>query len=459
MIVFFLGSLILLLMAGLTLAATAAVTALLCLTAFFAMSVLWRHRVIVAARFQNAIRFCGTSVVAAGIMLLLIRTAAVHRNQNEPAALRSAESLVSVVTADEPTPGAAEEDNTTASIGDVTASSESGVSEPDPPDVRYLILTEEQLVRLLNADSELLKDLNQLQQVYAMVPISPTGPGTLQPLFPGTLLRQALTPSAVSTLSQTVARIVANAESPGSDSTPPESSTVAEVDHEATAPSNLFAESPESSVAGTAPLPEWIDHPGVGQLVVKSRMVPASESPEDALQQPVNDALQNHIRQLARRELGGPADWEKLVRISLTANALRSSVVRTESRSEVVVAADGDHSMRQTYALIEFPEALERQAVSAIRSKVRMNRVVTLALLVGSIWLAAAFFSVACRVSQRGTLFRKLATLPVLAVLIIPCLLSALLMVARIDSGQVLVLIPNQPPVTAVVDMPVTERL
>ncbi|MEZ6124583.1 MAG: hypothetical protein R3C49_15600 [Planctomycetaceae bacterium] len=131
-------------MAGLTLAATAAVTALLCLTAFLQCLPSGDIELLLLPDFfRTRSAFAGRRSLP-GIMLLLIRTAAVHRHQNEPAALRSAVRGV-CRHADEPTPGAAEEDNTTASIGDVTARQNRVFQSLIRLDVRYLILTEEQL--------------------------------------------------------------------------------------------------------------------------------------------------------------------------------------------------------------------------------------------------------------------------------------------------------------------------
>ena len=71
---------------------------------------------------------------------------------------------------------------------------------------------------------------------------------------------------------------------------------------------------------------------------------------------------------------------------------------------------------------------------------------------VGFLWLSVILFSMACRASQSGSLLRRLATFPVMALLIVPCMLVFAFMVGAMIKGATFEFATEDGRITCVVD-------
>ncbi|MEQ9406705.1 MAG: hypothetical protein RIK87_03225 [Fuerstiella sp.] len=307
----------------------------------------------------------------------------------------------------------------------------------DNGNVVLLPLSDEVIATLLSPDAaEALAKLNEslpaeLRQAYAMIPLGPaaprTGPPVLREALSSAAVREVLTPkniqAAVSGFLQLIAAEPAEAGTimTASQTTPDDGA----------ADITLPAEQDSEYVPAS-----WIDNPGLGRVVVTSGFEAATMPPEDALQPAILEALRHRVSQRVRQEFGGDGYWNKLVEIVVSDEVIRRCIVETDARTEVIDVLGSPQRMQQTYALVEFPESLEQQMLADIRAGLKQDRAISLCLTLGLLWLCAVLLSMAFRVVQHPTVWRKLITIPILCVLMIPCLLAGGLLVGAAWKGR-----------------------
>ena len=331
-----------------------------------------------------------------------------------------------------------------------TAETDEQPGAPEPAagvanDTMVLLISGDDVQKLLGQDgANAVAGLEGLKRVYAMVPLPTTGAGAIPPalldaLDPDTL-RHVLSPGAMQIIATALSQVIVSqrTEPPGvSGSLPAESDGTDEV---------VVAERPPHVLAS------WVSNPGVGQLVVKSEFLEATIDEEEALRESIVTALKEQVSRRAAKDFGANEDWQKLVDVSLTDQALRFCILSTDARTEVIESSAGSHPMQQTFALVEFPESMEQQVLNQIKVALRENRLVALCVTIGVLWLTAILFSAACRFSQGGSLLRNLATFPVMALLILPCMLICAFMVGAMIKGATFEFKSEDGRMTCVVD-------
>lgn len=293
--------------------------------------------------------------------------------------------------------------------------------------VIWLPLSEEVIAGILSPEgAAAVAELNEslppeLRQAYAMIPLSPTGPpggsAVLHQAFSSAVVRQAFTPQNLQAAVRGIVRLVSKNDNPKKQPTP----------------EAARAEAPADQDYAAA---EWIDHPGIGRVVVKSEFVEAGVSAAEALRPAIVEALRERVTKLTRQEFNSDGQWDKLVDIAVSDEVLSQCIVETDVRTEVISTVDGPKRMQQTRALVDIPEALETQILKDVRSALKQNRAIAVCITVGLMWLAAVLLAVAVRAGQHGSLLRKLATVPVLSLLCLPCLLISLFMAHGMIDGQ-----------------------
>lgn len=163
-------------------------------------------------------------------------------------------------------------------------------------------------------------------------------------------------------------------------------------------------------------------------------------------------ALLARIAEVTSHEFAGTSGWQKLIDLQVTDNAINDWIVDTDTLVEVVNSVDGDHPMRRTYALVEFPSSIEHQAIIQLRGAVKTNRLVMFSVALGSLWLCAMLLGIAVRTGQSSSSLRKLATLPAMALLIIPCLLLFGAMLKGMIDGEAINFGSSQDRIVCVID-------
>lgn len=317
--------------------------------------------------------------------------------------------------------------------------------QKDDDQAMVLFVTSKELQKLIGKDSmNRLGGLEGLQRVYAMVPLSTKGPAGLPPVLREALspaaLRQVLSPAGIKVMTAALTQILTagDDQSDGNgqnEKAAVQSITPVELLTEAT------AESPEGDdvvVETEEPrhiLATWVDNPGVGQVVVKSDFLEATTREEEALRSPIEAALKLRVSHVVERDFGADASWDRLVDVSLSDGAIRDCIVSTDVRTEVIETSEGSHPMQQTFALVEFPESMELQVLSEVKSALRQNRLIAVCCCVAVLWLTAILLSVACRATQGGSLLHKLFAFPVMALLIVPCMLAFAFLIGAMIKG------------------------
>jgi hypothetical protein len=322
-------------------------------------------------------------------------------------------------------------------------------SEPVEPraqefrDAVLLYISEQDFHKLLVRDEQGgLVGLDQLQQGFTLIPLPAAGPVA----FPAAM-RRVLSPAGMQILEKALSQILEL--TPGQSSSEIAASFPAANEKDGLSsepplaiPEAEGARASESSdlpgvtvtVATRPTLADWVHSPDV----VKSEFLEASVSAEDALREPVLQKLEERIDQLVRQQWGTAIPWRKLVHVVVPNQVIRQCIVRSDARTEVIETSEGSHPMRQTYALLDIPPFLEAQIMERVQQGIQRNRMITLCLALGTLWLAIIAFSAACRATRGSSLLRKLAAFPVMAALMIPCLLVSVLLLESMISGRLL---------------------
>lgn len=297
---------------------------------------------------------------------------------------------------------------------------------PATNNTMVLVISGDDIQQLLGEDAaSAFVGLQGLNRAYAMIPLPATGssamPAALLDALNPTTLRNLLSPDAMQVLATALSKVVTPQLADDSELAMAEGSLAESEDLESEQPAHVLA--------------SWISNPGVGQVVVKSEFLEATTDEVDALRESIVAALKERVGRAAAQQFGADANWEKLIDVSLTDQALRSCILSTDARTQVIETREGSHPMQQTYALVEFPEAMQLHVLAQIKTALQQNRLVALCVSVAVLWLAVILFSAACRFSQSGSLLRKLATFPVMALLILPCMLVFAFMVGAMIKG------------------------
>lgn len=287
--------------------------------------------------------------------------------------------------------------------------------------VIWLPLSDKVIEQIISPEgAKALAELNkslppQVRQAYAAIPLSATGPGVAGPVVHGALIspviRQALTSKPMQAFLAGFSQLVA-VES-GSEDGP-------HADAEA-----------EEYVP-----PEWIENPGIGRIVVKSAFEPAATSPEESLRPAIVKALQNEVTKSSIRAFHTDGEWTDLIDVQVSDAAIEKFIIETDTRTEVVRTGNSDTVMKQTYALVEIPESAKQRVLSDVRHALKQDRSIALCVTLGSLWLGAVLLTVTIRASQNGSFVKRVATVPLLSLLVLPCLLLTIAMTAAMTQGK-----------------------
>ena len=261
-----------------------------------------------------------------------------------------------------------------------------------------------------------------LTQAYRLMPLPPSSGGAATPM-----IRQALSPAAMQLLlTRRNLRALANSVA----------SMLPKAADDASAQNNLVAEASETNSTAHE-LAEWVNEsPGLGQFVISSRFAEATTPPETALRPAITEAFESHITHLCSRDFGIGDGWKKLMDVTVSDRVVRQSIVKTDRKVEVLDTVDGEKMMQQTFALIEFPAAVETEVLSLVRKELVRSRTAAICIVLIAIWLSGVLLTIALRASQGGSLLQKLATVPAMVILVLPCLLIVVAMISGMASGE-----------------------
>ena len=310
------------------------------------------------------------------------------------------------------------------------------------PDGEMLVLplSGQVLVNLLGEEgAAAIEALNnslspEMRQAYAMIPIST--PSTVPSVFNGavapSVLKHAFSPTALNIWRRAAAEFMYSI--PGKSGK--------QIIETSIAP--LLAEARDSETS-TYQLANWVEHPPAGQLVVKSRMKNYSIPPAEALNSEITAALKARISKITAEELNIADDWQKAMDLKLSDAAVDRFIVDTDfSPTEIVTTLDGDHKMKRTYALVQFPTSAEDQIIDRLQKTLKQNRIIVLCVALASVWLCATCVSVAARATKSTSFLRRMLTLPAMGLVMVPCLLAVAVLTRSMLRGEIVQLQPLQ---------------
>ncbi len=197
------------------------------------------------------------------------------------------------------------------------------------------------------------------------------------------------------------------------------------------------------------PTPDWIEHPDGRRIVVETKAILSGDDVEAPLDAAINKALERHIASVTETMNPALHNQARIVRMELPRAAAKKCIVDSFDRWEMMsTETEGEESFLIRYALLEFPEAVDQMAVRQIRQSIQKDRIASLGVVVGCVWLS--IFSAGFGIHQwrKGTKLHRLAAAPVFAVITIPTLLAAAGMVVALSQGNVPHAPWNSQPVT-----------
>ncbi len=171
--------------------------------------------------------------------------------------------------------------------------------------------------------------------------------------------------------------------------------------------------------------PAWVKTPDGGRRVIETAFRPAGEDATALLLQKLNHALTTHLVEHLAGSNPEPGNWTRLVKLSLSESAVSECIVATYDRRETITTLEGPQDMVQTFALIEFPETIDRAAVLQIRREVQTQRMICVVFVVALVWLAILSTGLILRFASGGRRFRLVLAIPAFLLVSVPLVVLA----------------------------------
>lgn len=196
-----------------------------------------------------------------------------------------------------------------------------------------------------------------------------------------------------------------------------ESTATPESDASVQRPAEVTVEQPEPVLTRRIQ-PTWIKQPDPGRVVVETTFAPTTDDTMLTLSEAVSNAFQEHLIQQTATSLKPATEWSRLIDLNLSEKAVQTCIVETYEREEVIETREGQQPMKKTYALIEFPEAIDNAALLTIRQSVQRHRMGMIATALGLLWLAMLTTGLIIRFATGGS--RRRRAIAVVAILLMP---------------------------------------
>lgn len=303
---------------------------------------------------------------------------------------------------------------------DTTTVRVQATTTPADSEMLMLPLSNQVLVELIGAEgARAIEDLNasvppELRQAYAMIPILGPGQSAVGPVLRDTVgpaIEHGLGDDGLKKLESAVSELIA----------------AAKTKHMLTA---------EAAVQEEYVAPDWVNNPGDGYIVVESEFAELSTDSKDNLRPAIEEALQKRVSELVSKQFGSDSGWARLMNVSVTDAAIEDCIVETSERTTVIETSVGGVPMRRTYALVNLPDTLQDDLAKEVRRSLQHNRMTAVCITVGILWLCAMLLSVVFRAGQSQSFLRKLATVPMIGLLVIPCVVMFIAMTGAMLNGE-----------------------
>ncbi len=278
-------------------------------------------------------------------------------------------------------------------------------------DVVVLQLSDQGAEQLLGQSAHaMLKSMNselpsRIRQTYALISLTPSVEAGVAPVNP------VLAAGGLKAIANSIGAIIARSQDPDSSSIEQRPVEVA-----------VVADEPP----GESPFPKWLKNPDGGRIVVETEFAPVGEDTKVPLLAEVNKAWIKHLADFADSLEPTIQKQAGFVKLELDAETAESCIVQTFERIEdLQTAVEGQKTMHKMYALVEFPESVDKVAVQEMRLSAQHDRVASLGILVVFLWLAVTSAGCGVRLRSHSSRLMRFSSFAVFAGLTLPIVLIA----------------------------------
>ena len=278
-------------------------------------------------------------------------------------------------------------------------------------DVVVLQLSDKGAEKLLGESAHaMLKSMNselpsRIRQTYALISLTPSVDAGVAPVNP------VLAAGGLKAIANSIEAIIAGSQ----------------------APNSLLIEKPPidgaivvAELSSEIPFPKWLKNPDGGRIVVETEFAPIGEDTKLPLLAEVNKAWMKHLAEFADSLEPTVQKQAGFVKLELDAETAESCIVQTFERIEgLQTAVEGQKSMHKMYALVEFPESIDKVAVQKMRLSAQHDRVASLGILVVILWLAVTSAGCGVRLRSHSSRLLRFSSFAVFAGLTLPIVLTA----------------------------------
>ena len=286
-------------------------------------------------------------------------------------------------------------------------------------DVVVFQLSEEVVQQLLGESGrELLQSFNselpdRIRQTYALIPLTPPVGGPVSPVKP--LLRTG----SLEAIANSLVSLVDIAE-----------------------PATVAPSAEETAVVLTTapelrPMPDWVKKPDGRRIVAETEPILPLDDAQQPLTEAINRALADHLASVTQSINPALRAQTRFVKLELSDMTAQRCVIEKFVRVEVIeTAAEGPQAIRKVYALLEFPESVDKAAIRELRRSAQHDRVAGLGFVIGCAWLSIASAGFGIRLWRKGTRLRRWSVVPVFAVVSLPLLAVAAGTILTFSQGE-----------------------
>jgi hypothetical protein len=255
-----------------------------------------------------------------------------------------------------------------------------------------------------------------IEQTYAIIRLTPAMDAAVSPMKP--LIAAGRLDTVAELLENVLKKSIDESATPGATAI---ASDIPTATVDISASTGVGTE----SVAAQA-FPSWHPTPDGGRIIAKTTPVLRGEDSSKPLAEALNKAMSEHMAAFADQLEPALRAEARQAKFELDAATVKSCIVDTFERDEqIVTEREGSKPFRIIYALVEFPEAVDKIALAKIRESVQRDRVYVLAIVISLAWLAVCSLGFGIRLWIKGTWIRRTLALPVILVIAFPLLLTA----------------------------------
>ncbi|MFN9718573.1 MAG: hypothetical protein ACK58L_07760 [Planctomycetota bacterium] len=205
------------------------------------------------------------------------------------------------------------------------------------------------------------------------------------------------------------------------------------------------------------PEPAWVRNPDGGRLTIQTRPVFTGDDPDQAVANAISEAYKVHAAQHFQALDPALVSMIERVDLRLDDSAVRLCLAEKpfSRKEQAKFGQEGEKPFEIIYALVQFPEAVDKVAESKIREALQQDRLLALGLAVGCAWISTLSVGGAIRTGTRGTGLRRFVVSFPFAAIATFALVGAIFVIIAAGRGTGLpVSAASEEPLVISIDLP-----